>query len=109
MRIAINGAGIADPTLAYWLREARHDVLLIEEAPALRTGGYVIDFWGLGYDIAKRMGVLVAHVPSMSPHTLGAPLRRHHNEDDYTCVLEGTWSIVDLGRNRCLWCASPCQ
>ena len=22
----------------------------------LRTGGYVIDFWGLGYDIAERMG-----------------------------------------------------
>jgi 2-polyprenyl-6-methoxyphenol hydroxylase-like FAD-dependent oxidoreductase len=58
MRIAINGAGIAGPTLAYWLRQAGHDVLLIEEAPALRTGGYVIDFWGLGYDIAERMGLL---------------------------------------------------
>jgi 2-polyprenyl-6-methoxyphenol hydroxylase-like FAD-dependent oxidoreductase len=58
MRIAINGAGIAGPTLAYWLREAGHDVLLIEEAPALRTGGYVIDFWGRGYDIAERMGLL---------------------------------------------------
>jgi hypothetical protein len=30
---------------------------LIERAPALRTGGYVIDFWGLGYDIAERMGL----------------------------------------------------
>ena len=58
MRIAINGAGIAGPTLAYWLRRAGHLVLLIEEAPALRTGGYVIDFWGLGYDIAERMGLL---------------------------------------------------
>jgi len=29
MKIAINGAGIAGPTLAYWLREAGHDVLLI--------------------------------------------------------------------------------
>ena len=58
MRVAINGAGIAGPTLAYWLREAGHDVLLIEEAAALRTGGYVIDFWGLGYDIAERMGLL---------------------------------------------------
>jgi len=58
MRIAINGVGIAGPTLAYWLRQAGHDVLLIEEAPALRAGGYVIDFWGLGYDIAERMGLL---------------------------------------------------
>jgi 2-polyprenyl-6-methoxyphenol hydroxylase-like FAD-dependent oxidoreductase len=58
LRIAINGVGIAGPTLAYWLRRAGHDVLLIEEAPALRTGGYVVDFWGLGYDIAERMGLI---------------------------------------------------
>jgi 2-polyprenyl-6-methoxyphenol hydroxylase-like FAD-dependent oxidoreductase len=31
---------------------------LIEHASELRTGGYVIDFWGLGYDIAERMGLL---------------------------------------------------
>jgi len=29
----------------------------MERAPALRTGGYVVDFWGLGYDIAERMGL----------------------------------------------------
>jgi 2-polyprenyl-6-methoxyphenol hydroxylase-like FAD-dependent oxidoreductase len=58
LRVAINGAGIAGATLAYWLRRTGHQVLLIEEAPTLRTGGYVIDFWGLGYDIAERMGLL---------------------------------------------------
>lgn len=58
MRIAISGAGIAGPTLAYWLRRSRHDVLLIEEMPELRSGGYVIDFWGIGYDIAERMGLI---------------------------------------------------
>jgi len=58
MRIAISGAGIAGPTLAYWLRKSSHDVLLIEEMPELRSGGYVIDFWGIGYDIAERMGLI---------------------------------------------------
>ncbi len=58
MKIAINGAGIAGPTLAYWLRESGHEVLLIEEAPQLRFGGYVIDFWGVGYDIAEKMGLI---------------------------------------------------
>lgn len=53
----ISGAGIAGPTLAYWLRAAGIEPTLIERAPALRTGGYVIDFWGLGYDIAERMGL----------------------------------------------------
>lgn len=30
---------------------------MIERSPQLRAGGYVIDFWGLGYDIAERMGL----------------------------------------------------
>lgn len=30
---------------------------LVEHAPALRDGGYVIDFWGLEYDIAERRGL----------------------------------------------------
>jgi 2-polyprenyl-6-methoxyphenol hydroxylase-like FAD-dependent oxidoreductase len=58
MKIAINGAGIAGPTLAYWLRRSGHEPLLIEESPQLRRGGYVIDFWGVGYDIAEKMGLL---------------------------------------------------
>jgi hypothetical protein len=35
---------------------------LIEHAATLRTGGYVIDFWGLGYDIAERMGTGLPYV-----------------------------------------------
>jgi 2-polyprenyl-6-methoxyphenol hydroxylase-like FAD-dependent oxidoreductase len=56
--VLISGAGIAGPTLAYWLERAGFTPTIIEHAPALRTGGYVIDFWGLGYDIAERMGLL---------------------------------------------------
>src|SRR5262249_39894572 len=58
MRIIINGAGIAGPTLAYWLRKAGHEVVLVEAAPQLRTGGYVIDFGLVGYDIAEKMGLI---------------------------------------------------
>ena len=55
--ILISGAGIAGPTLAFWLKAAGFQPTLVERAPAVRTGGYVIDFWGLGYDIAERMGL----------------------------------------------------
>lgn len=58
MKIVINGIGIAGPTLAFWLTRAGHEVLLVDEAPHLRTGGYVVDFWGVGYDIIERMGLL---------------------------------------------------
>jgi 2-polyprenyl-6-methoxyphenol hydroxylase-like FAD-dependent oxidoreductase len=44
--ILISGAGIAGPTLAYWLSRYGFNPTLIERAPALRTGGYVMDFWG---------------------------------------------------------------
>lgn len=55
--VLISGIGIAGPTLAYWLKTSGFQPTLIEHAPQLRTGGYVIDFWGLGYDIAERMGL----------------------------------------------------
>ncbi len=55
--VLISGAGIAGPALAFWLKAAGFEPTLIERAAGLRTGGYVIDFWGLGYDIAERMGL----------------------------------------------------
>lgn len=57
MKVLISGAGIAGPTLAYWLIRYGIDVTIVESAPSLRTGGYIIDFWGAGFDIAERMGL----------------------------------------------------
>ncbi len=57
MRVLVSGAGIAGPCLAYWLHRYGFEPTLVERAPQLRTGGYVIDFWGAGYDIAQRMGL----------------------------------------------------
>ncbi len=58
MRVLISGAGIAGPTLAFWLLQCGFKPTLVETAPRLRTGGYIIDFWGAGYEIADRMGLL---------------------------------------------------
>jgi 2-polyprenyl-6-methoxyphenol hydroxylase-like FAD-dependent oxidoreductase len=58
--ILISGIGIAGPTLAYWLAESGFTVTLVERAPQPRSGGYIIDFWGRGYDIAERMGLAPA-------------------------------------------------
>ena len=57
MKIAISGAGVAGPTLAYWLHRLGHEPTMIEVAPRFRRGGYVIDFWGAGYEVAQRMGL----------------------------------------------------
>ncbi len=58
MSVLISGIGIAGPTLAYWLSTYGIKLTLVERAPELRTGGYAIDFWGVGFDVAERMGIL---------------------------------------------------
>ena len=58
MRVLILGAGVAGPALAYWLLQYGFTPTIVESAPRLRTGGYLIDFWGAGFDIAEQMGIL---------------------------------------------------
>jgi 2-polyprenyl-6-methoxyphenol hydroxylase-like FAD-dependent oxidoreductase len=55
--VLISGAGIAGPTLAFWLNAAGFKTTIVERALGLRAGGYVLDLWGLGYDIGERMGL----------------------------------------------------
>lgn len=58
MRALISGIGIAGPTLAYWLNTHGWESTIVERAAYLRPGGYIIDFWGSGFDVAERMGLI---------------------------------------------------
>ncbi|MGH8219082.1 MAG: FAD-dependent monooxygenase, partial [Steroidobacteraceae bacterium] len=58
LRTLISGAGIAGPSLAQWLSRYGFEPTLIECAPAFRAGGYMIDVWGVGFDILERYGLL---------------------------------------------------
>lgn len=60
MKVLIVGAGIAGLTLALCLRRAGHAVVVVEKANRLREEGYMIDFFGSGYDAADRLGLLPA-------------------------------------------------
>lgn len=55
--VLISGGGIAGLTLGILLRERGWNPLVIERAPAPRTGGYMMDFFGTGWDVAERMGL----------------------------------------------------
>jgi 2-polyprenyl-6-methoxyphenol hydroxylase-like FAD-dependent oxidoreductase len=57
MDIAISGAGVAGPALAFWLLNSGHRPTLFELSPRFRSGGYMIDFWGVGYTVAERMAL----------------------------------------------------
>jgi 2-polyprenyl-6-methoxyphenol hydroxylase-like FAD-dependent oxidoreductase len=56
--VLISGVGIAGPTLAYWLARHGFEPTLVESAPGLRDSGYMIDFWGAGYEVAERMALI---------------------------------------------------
>lgn len=55
--ILISGAGIAGLTLAILLKESGHDVVVVERDEALSADGYMMDFFGSGWDVAERMGL----------------------------------------------------
>ncbi|WP_433433859.1 FAD-dependent monooxygenase [Nonomuraea sp. CA-141351] len=59
INVLISGASVAGPTLAYWLRRHGFNPTIVERAPALRDGGYAVDFRGEAHlSILRRMGIL---------------------------------------------------
>jgi 2-polyprenyl-6-methoxyphenol hydroxylase-like FAD-dependent oxidoreductase len=58
MNVLVSGAGIAGPCLAYWLLRHGFEPTMVERAPRPRDGGYIVDFWGAGFDVADRMGLV---------------------------------------------------
>ncbi|WP_066951625.1 FAD-dependent monooxygenase [Microtetraspora fusca] len=57
--VLISGASVAGPALAYWLHRHGFTPTIVERAPALRDGGYAVDFRGEAHlSILRRMGIL---------------------------------------------------
>ncbi|MFI6844466.1 FAD-dependent monooxygenase [Kitasatospora sp. NBC_00085] len=57
--VLISGASVAGPVLAYWLHRHGFNPVIVERAPALRDGGYAVDFRGEAHlSILRRMGIL---------------------------------------------------
>ncbi len=54
-RVLISGAGIAGLTLATLLKEQGYAPLVVERDPGVRGEGYMMDFFGTGWDVAERM------------------------------------------------------
>ncbi len=61
--VVISGAGAAGLAAAWWLARAGWRVTVVERAPDLRTGGYMMSLSGPGHAAASRMGL----VPKLEP------------------------------------------
>jgi 2-polyprenyl-6-methoxyphenol hydroxylase-like FAD-dependent oxidoreductase len=58
--VLISGAGVAGPTLAYWLVRCGFTPTVVERTPALRAGlgGHAVDLFGPAVDVTEWMGIL---------------------------------------------------
>lgn len=56
--ILISGCGIAGLTLAFWLAQRGFSPEIVEKRTDLTDEGYMIDFYGSGFDVAERMGLI---------------------------------------------------
>lgn len=58
MRVLISGAGIAGPTLAWFLAKTSARITVLEKSNGLRSEGHNIDLDGSAITIVNKMGVL---------------------------------------------------
>ncbi|MER7464909.1 FAD-dependent monooxygenase [Streptomyces sp. NPDC097981] len=59
VRVLISGASVAGPALAHWLHRYGFTTTIVEAAPALRDGGYAVDFRGEAHlSVLRAMGIL---------------------------------------------------
>jgi 2-polyprenyl-6-methoxyphenol hydroxylase-like FAD-dependent oxidoreductase len=58
VKVVVCGAGITGLALANKLARDGVEVVVLERAPAPREQGYMIDFFGPGFDAAEEMGLL---------------------------------------------------
>jgi 2-polyprenyl-6-methoxyphenol hydroxylase-like FAD-dependent oxidoreductase len=68
--VLICGAGIAGPTLAYWLARHGFRPTVVEHATAPRSSGSPVDVRGPAVDVAERMGVM-PRIREARTHTTG--------------------------------------
>ena len=57
MRVLISGAGIAGPSLAWWLQRYGFACTVVERSPTLRTEGQNVDIRGAAREVVRRMGL----------------------------------------------------
>ncbi|HEV7712554.1 MAG TPA: FAD-dependent monooxygenase [Asanoa sp.] len=56
--VLISGAGVAGPTLAYWLARYGFEATVVERGGAPRSSGNPVDVRGPGWAVANRMGIV---------------------------------------------------
>lgn len=97
-RILISGAGVAGPALACQLQRYGATVSVVEVAPALRKGGFAVDFRGpTHHRVLAELGVLDA---LRAVRTQGSPMRvvDEHDREIYCLPAEFAGGELEVYR-----------
>ncbi|MFD6948657.1 FAD-dependent oxidoreductase [Nocardiopsis sp. TSRI0078] len=87
MRALVCGAGIAGLAAAHRLHTHGWQVTVLEQAPGPRTQGYMIDFFGPGYQAADLMGLL-PRLRELGYHIDHATFVDHHGTPRATLGIQ---------------------
>ncbi len=76
VRVLVSGAGMAGPTLAWFLARFGARVTVVERSPQLLSQGQNIDLRGTALNIVHRMGLDAAPPRRKAPHSPNLPRHR---------------------------------
>jgi 2-polyprenyl-6-methoxyphenol hydroxylase-like FAD-dependent oxidoreductase len=76
--VLIVGAGVAGPTLAYWLARFGFRPTVVERTAALRTGSHPVDLWGSAVDVVEQIGILPAIEAARTQNDRGETISPGH-------------------------------
>src|ERR1700761_4641218 len=78
-QVLISGGSVAGPALALWLNRYGFRTSIVERAPALRPGGYAVDFRGASMRVLERMNLL-AEVQRLETRTGSITIVNRNNK-----------------------------
>lgn len=90
LKVLISGASIAGPTLALYLSRYGADVVVVEKAPALRSGGQLVDLRGVAREALRNKG-MYDQVMAAREANYGLSFINHKNKQ------QGRLAVADFG------------
>lgn len=100
-KILISGAGVAGLTAALRLAKAGYKPVIVEKAPELRPGGYLVALSHQAYIFADEMGL----IPDIKPHDMRIASSSYHDKTgrsllslDYSVMFQGL-DIIQIMRD----------
>ncbi|OZM81121.1 FAD-dependent monooxygenase [Pseudonocardia sp. MH-G8] len=98
LRVLVSGAGVAGPSLAFWLARYGATTTVVENAPALRTSGFAVDFRGPTHlGVLAAMGVL-DELRSLQTHGGASSCVDEHGREIFGLPAEFAGGDVEVRR-----------